>query len=82
MDALHVPSFFVVLSFSCYKILEASFGQLRPLPLFQVDMGVKFLALHLLDDIGQPIGLGVQIGMVNLENIPGEDDLCPPPPLG
>ncbi len=37
-------------------------------------MGIEWLPFHLFDDIGQPVCLAVQIGMINLENVPGKNN--------
>ncbi|MDZ7641478.1 MAG: hypothetical protein U5J62_05580 [Desulfurivibrio sp.] len=38
---------------------------------FQVDVGVEAVALHLLDQVTQPIGMAVQVRVVDLEDITG-----------
>lgn len=50
-------------------------SQWRPLTLFQRDMGIDWLPNHSVDEITQPIRQGIEVGLVNLSNITGEDDL-------
>lgn len=50
-------------------------GEAGPFPFFQIDVGVKRLSLHLGDQIAQAVGMTVQVRMVDLEDIAGEDDL-------
>lgn len=37
-------------------------------------MGVEFLAFHAFDEVGEAVGLGVEVGVVDLEDVAGEDD--------
>src|ERR1039458_4295358 len=50
-------------------------GQLRSFALGQIDVGVDALPLHLVDEIAKPIGVAVQVGVVDLEDVAGEDQL-------
>ena len=39
--------------------------------LFEIDVGVELRALHFLDEVAQAIGLAVEIGVVDLEDVAG-----------
>jgi hypothetical protein len=52
-------------------------GQRGPLPFFQRDVSIDRLIHHPADQVAQPVGQGVQVGMVDLLNVAREDDFGP-----
>lgn len=59
------------------KQADGQLGQFAAFPLFQVDVGIEALALHFFDQVTQPIGLAVQIRVVNLKNVAGKNHFGP-----
>ena len=47
----------------------------RALALLQVDVGVERIALEAVDQVGEAVAVGVEVGRVDLEDVAGEDDL-------
>src|SRR6185295_1096898 len=49
--------------------------QLRALALVQIDVGVEPLPLDPVDQVGEAVRVGVQVGRVDLVDVAGENDL-------
>src|SRR5208283_2793696 len=55
--------------------IAGQLSQSRALALGQIHVGVDALALHTIDEIAEAIGMRVQIGMIDLEDVAGEHHL-------
>lgn len=53
--------------------LASSAGSERS-PFFQIDMSVQPLTLHFVNKVTQSVGMGIEIGMIYLMDIAGENN--------
>ena len=58
------------------KEIAGQFCQFAPFTFLQGDVGENILAFHTADEIGQSVGPFIQVRMIDLMNIPSENNFC------